>query len=525
MLKKSIFFSCLAIVAKAAVVNVELFIGNKVISPDGFAISTVLAGLTPDTLQYPGPLITAKKGDIINVKVNNQLTDPNMRRSTSLFFSGIHNKGHSEFYGASFVTQCPIAPNSSFTYTLDTADQSGSYLYRSGLSAQYSDGLRGPLIIYDPKDPHAALYQIDDASTIIQLGEWYEDHSPSIISRFINGATIPIYDAGLINGVGRTVANPNVPFPVFSVTPGVSYRFRLISNAPRAVMPFSIDGHNFTVIEADGIAVVPVTDVQRLLLYPGQRYSVVFTANQPIGNYWLRSYPTGGNLAHNPNVDPTLSKAILRYVGAPVTDPTTPDVTTTTPTMTESQLIPLINPGPPGGPDATPDFSLVLNFTTPVTAPDNWGVNGISYVSPSIPTLSQILQNNDSFPETSHVVTLPSNALVDLIMPLGEDGGGHPIHIQGVTFDVIQPGDTNVTNLINPSRRDIIPIIGDTTIVRFKTPGVGVFHLHCHIIWHAEVGLQLTFISPPDEIRHTIHPSPKWQQLCDTYNALPDELK
>lgn len=38
----------------------------------------------------------------------------------------------------------------------------GTYWYHSHLSTQYCDGLRGPLIIYDPHDPHAHLYDIDD---------------------------------------------------------------------------------------------------------------------------------------------------------------------------------------------------------------------------------------------------------------------------------------------------------------------------------------------------------------------------
>lgn len=30
----------------------------------------------------------------------------------------------------------------------------------------------GPLIIYDPNDPHASLYDVDDESTIITLADW-----------------------------------------------------------------------------------------------------------------------------------------------------------------------------------------------------------------------------------------------------------------------------------------------------------------------------------------------------------------
>ena len=38
----------------------------------------------------------------------------------------------------------------------------GTYWYHSHISTQYCDGLRGPLIIYDPNDPHRHLYDVDD---------------------------------------------------------------------------------------------------------------------------------------------------------------------------------------------------------------------------------------------------------------------------------------------------------------------------------------------------------------------------
>lgn len=38
----------------------------------------------------------------------------------------------------------------------------GTYWYHSHFQAQYCDGLRGPLVIYDPDDPQANLYDVDD---------------------------------------------------------------------------------------------------------------------------------------------------------------------------------------------------------------------------------------------------------------------------------------------------------------------------------------------------------------------------
>ncbi len=42
----------------------------------------------------------------------------------------------------------------------------GTYWYHSHFKAQYCDGLRGPLVIYDPYDPHLALYDVDDGKIV-----------------------------------------------------------------------------------------------------------------------------------------------------------------------------------------------------------------------------------------------------------------------------------------------------------------------------------------------------------------------
>ena len=41
-------------------------------------------------------------------------------------------------------------------------------------ATQYCDGLRGPLVVYDPNDPHRHLYDIDDGEPP------FEKTSPSL---------------------------------------------------------------------------------------------------------------------------------------------------------------------------------------------------------------------------------------------------------------------------------------------------------------------------------------------------------
>jgi len=46
--------------------------------------------------------------------------------------------------------------------TTDCLVSQGTYWYHSHFQAQYCDGLRGALVIYDPHDPHAVLYDVDN---------------------------------------------------------------------------------------------------------------------------------------------------------------------------------------------------------------------------------------------------------------------------------------------------------------------------------------------------------------------------
>ena len=133
--------------------------------------------------------------------------------------------------GTAWVNQCPIIPDDSFTYSFNTANQTGTYWYHSHVATQYCDGLRGPLVIYDPDDPYADFYDVDDETTVITLSDWYHKVSPELFgptSNNTNNAN-PTPDATLINGMGRYAQNPSASLAVFNVTQGTNYRFRLVS--------------------------------------------------------------------------------------------------------------------------------------------------------------------------------------------------------------------------------------------------------------------------------------------------------
>jgi iron transport multicopper oxidase len=53
-------------------------------------------------------------------------------------------------------------PDNSFEYRFSVPDQAGTFWYHSHYSTQYCDGLRGPLVVYDPDDPLRPMYDVDD---------------------------------------------------------------------------------------------------------------------------------------------------------------------------------------------------------------------------------------------------------------------------------------------------------------------------------------------------------------------------
>ena len=56
------------------------------------------------------------------------------------------------------------------------------------------------------------------------------------------------------------------------------------------------------VIEADGVSHEPLTG-DFVDIYPGQRYSVVITANQTVDNYWITAPATVRTSQNNPTCE------------------------------------------------------------------------------------------------------------------------------------------------------------------------------------------------------------------------------
>ncbi|KAK1227973.1 hypothetical protein PQX77_009020 [Marasmius sp. AFHP31] len=514
----------------------DLHIVNKDISPDGFTRSSVLSNG-----EFPGPVITANKGEDLEITVFDELTDKRMDVLTSVHWHGIESRGRPFDDGTPSLTQCPIVPGNSFTYKVETGTQAGTFWYHSHFGAQFCDGLRGPLIIYDPNDPHKSLYDVDDGGftlycTIMRL------ESPTFATE---STIITLADCEtpytLINGKGRYPGGPATPFSIINVEQGKRYRFRLISMGCDPSWNFSIDGHSMSFIEADGVSHNPVTaDEVRIFAGMftlseakeifelttksriGQRYSAVVKADQKVGNYWVRANP---NFPGIPGFANGTNLAILRYKGAAVADPGSDSQPKPSPKQLEERdLHPTVNPGAPGKKEidgADVNINMLLTLDQPG---DKFFINGVSMTYPNVPVILQILSGQTDpkklLPQGS-VYELPRNKSIQLSFPT-EDGSlaaPHPYHLHGHSFDVIRSAGSSVYNYDNPVRRDTVNIgmPGDNVTIRFRTDNTGPWIMHCHVARHAEIGLGVVLAEDIQGIQSNLKPDDAWNSLCPAY--------
>ncbi|TRM70406.1 multicopper oxidase/laccase [Schizophyllum amplum] len=505
--------------------NSALSLSHGHVAPDGVDRIGVLVNN-----EFPSPLIQANKSDEFRLNVIDQLTvmeDPYLDMLTSIHWHGFFQKGSNYADGPAYVTQCPLVPGENFLYQFQIPDQVGTYWYHSHFALQYCDGLRGPIVVYDPDDPYKDDYDVDDESTVITLADWYHTAARA------QPAGPFFADSTLINGKGRSLANLTAPLSVIQVERNKRYRFRLVSLACEPNYTFSIDGHNMTIIEADGELTEPHT-VNQIQIFAGQRYSFILNATQPKDNYWIRSTPSLAlkNSSGTDDFTGGINSAILRYIGASEDEPITNASTEVTP-LREADLHALIDPAAPGGPDYGHDdvqnVTLVMAFDG-----EFFTINGNSFTpNATAPFLLQILSGvqraQDLLPQES-IVNIERGRVIEVTllpnMTNGMAGTPHPMHLHGHAFSVVRSAGETEANYVNPVRRDVVntgtAVMGEEgagAVIRFVADNPGPWFLHCHIDPHLQAGLAVVFAEDVEQTAGVTSPPQDWSMLCPVYNS------
>ncbi|KAL1506103.1 hypothetical protein ABEB36_005531 [Hypothenemus hampei] len=177
-------------------------------------------------------------------------------------------------------------------------------------------------------------------------------------------------------------------------------------------------------------------------------------------------------------------------------------------------------------------------------------INHISMKMPNFPLLSQrneVPKNmfcteetvkgencSKTYCECPHVYQIPVNSLVELIIV--DEGfaynANHPLHLHGYSFRVVamERVGENVTvaqikqkdkkglikrNLLDAPVKDTVTVPdGGYTVVRFQATNPGFWMFHCHLEFHAEIGMALVFkIGENDEMP----PVPEGFPRCGNY--------
>ncbi|KAG9236721.1 Cupredoxin [Amylocarpus encephaloides] len=499
-------------------------------APDGYLKEMLLING-----QFPAPLIEANWGDTIQVTVRNKITTP--REGVALHWHGILQKASQWMDGVPGVSQCPIPPGGTFTYSF-LADLYGSSWYHSHYSAQYSAGLVGPLIIHGPD---TVRYDIDKGP--ILLTDHY--HTPylkvvaQVVSQNINQVA-PLSDSNLINGKNNfncsskpandtTPCRSNARLETFRFSPGKVHRLRLINAGAEGTQKFSLDGHDMKVIANDFVPIIPY-DTKVVTLGIGQRTDVLVTGLKNYsGAYIMRSsIDAPCSLSLNPD-----ATAIVYYKHD---DLLKNRINGSTPwpeflaskNVCENDPLNQTVPWFPMKPDPSPPTTETIDITFGQNSTGfwQWFMNGSSFrANFNQPILLLAKTGSTSFPTHPewNVHNMGGNSSFRIIINNNGPPLPHPIHLHGHNMFVLASGpgtwDGKIVNPNNPQRRDVhILPAGGHMVLQVTADNPGAWPLHCHIAWHVSAGLYVTVLERPKDIQKLPIPA-IMAQTCRDWTA------
>ena len=441
----------------------------------------------------------------------------------------------------------PIIPGASLTYRF-RADEYGTSWWHSHLSAQYTQGVFGPLIIHGPNH-----VEYDEDLGVIMVNDWYHAYYSDIVAN--TTAPVPpgqpfrpFANSNLVGGVGRfpceNVTNGSpctiIPYASWKVEPGKTYRARFVNTGSSSFETISIDNHTMTIIANDFIPIQPYkADFVKLAV--GQRTDIIFTATGSAGEaFWIRAF-------NDPACADTLpaaaeGKGILAYPDADISiEPTTLGLPVpANPSCGNDDLsltIPVYSI-----PVANPDLTIMVTIAPsqvidPATGlgPVLWTLNNSTFIGDNSDPLllSAITSDTTTFPSFRNVYDTASATTVRIIL-INTFLAPHPMHIHGHDFQVLAQGqgtwDGVITNPSNPQRRDVQmmwfganatdPAIGPNyLVVQYEADNPGMWNFHCHIAWHLSSGMNMVLLERPDElVQMDVSLPDEVRETCVKYN-------
>ncbi|MFD0342559.1 multicopper oxidase family protein [Streptomyces sp. NPDC127117] len=449
-------------------------------------------GITVGSWAYdarlPGKELRVTMGDTLALTLANHLPE-----ETTLHWHGLNVRNDMD--GVPDVTQAPIKPGAEFAYRF-TVPHAGTYWFHPHTGVQQDRGLYAPLIVDDPKEP--LKY---DREWVVVLDDWVDGVAGSTPDSVLyelshgkggmhhgsasgsgghgspakpakpKGRTGPTrlakdsyselldshggdvaYPHYLING--RTPKSPTS----FAAKPGDRIRLRIINAGGDTAFRVALGGHRMTITHTDGYPVRHTT-TDALLLGMGERYDVMVTAGH--GVFPLTALAEGKNAS---------ALALLRTgMGAAPSGPVRPK-------ELDGRLVEAGQLAPDESvalSSREPDRTLRFRMTGNMKA-YNWSFNHKPY------------DPGQRYPvRAGERVRLEFFNVTEM---------WHPIHLHGHSFGLVGPaGPNHRATRRGPAawaRKDTAIIRPNSSLaVEFEANNPGLWMLHCHNIYHSDVGM------------------------------------
>ncbi|QIW99986.1 hypothetical protein AMS68_005504 [Peltaster fructicola] len=518
-------------------------ITNTTLAPDGVVTPVLLAN---GQFQDPRSKPTGEIGSKLQLD-----------EGTALHWHGFLQSGTPWMDGTPAITQCPIPPGQSFTY-LFRAELYGTSWWHGHYSAQYINGLAGPIVVYGPKS--LQNYDIDIGP--VMLSDWYHSYYLPLIRQVYfaqpNGPNFPpMANNVLINGKANypcekttKQCTPDAGLAKFSFKTGKRHLLRLINHSAEAILFFSIDGYQLEVIANDFVPIVPyMTDLVTVAV--GQRTDIIVTGgNNPDEAVWMRvsegpsglgpAGATGCSL--NDGIAPNVTAAI--YYESASTDAVPTSTSSIDPSRylfpnaCQNSDLSLTHPAyemPVSDPDVTINILMTGNYNA--TGAFVWYMNNVTFIGDyNDPIFLDAAVGQTSFDSIRNVYNMGNASSVRFVMTSVGFPASHPMHVHGHNFQVLAAGfgtwDGTIVNASNPQRRDTQLIAPNGyLVVQIELDNPGVWAFHCHVAWHISEGMNINILEKPSDIVNNLHvPGTaadncrNWSKLANSYQSLLNEF-
>jgi FtsP/CotA-like multicopper oxidase with cupredoxin domain len=403
--------------------------------------------------QVPGPVLSAKKGDMLVVRVKNNLPE-----ATMIHWHGIRLPATMDGTGE---VQKPILPGEDFEYRFIVPD-AGTFWYHShqNETVQMEKGMYGGIVVEDVSDPvvdNDSILVIDDMKLTSNnefkqhgsLGRWVERHDGR------EGNT------NLINGKeGLTLY----------MHAGQIERWRIVNAASARYFKLSLDSKPFKVIATDGGLLEYARIETELLITPGERFDILVGPFEEGEDFAINALPYNRM---------TMLKAKLQKYATVQVGERKPSIASIPEKLTEIKSL----------------------------APQNAEVNRKVKLSvdPSLKHIIDFTVNKEMHGTDKPVMVgdlqvweVSNSSLMD-----------HPFHLHGFFFQVLEE---NGKAPEYKAWKDTYNLKPRTTIKIAWMPDnrPGRWMYHCHILEHHAAGMMANFevidpSNPPSEKQETFH--------------------